>query len=57
MPGEALISSSVTLGHASHDQVLPVLACHADAVAGVDELSVAVPGQLELLRAGDATRQ
>lgn len=51
MPGEALIGTSVTLGHASHYQVLTVLACHADAVPGVDELSVAVPGQFILLRA------
>lgn len=54
MPGKALIRSSVALGHASHHQVFPVLACHADAVAGVDELSVAVPGQLVLLGAGHA---
>ena len=52
MSGETLIGSSITLSHTSHDQVLPVLACHANAVAGVDELSVAVPGQLVLLRAG-----
>ena len=51
MSGEALIGSSVTLGHTSHDQVFSILACHADTVAGVDELSVAVPGQLVLLRA------
>lgn len=52
MSGETLIGSSVALGHAGHDQVLPVLACHANAVTGVDELSVAVPGQLVLLGAG-----
>lgn len=57
MPGEALIGPAVTLGHTRHDQILPVLARHANAVARVDELPVAVPGQLVLLRAGDAARQ
>lgn len=51
MSGKALIGSSITLGHASHDQVLSVLACHADTVTGVDEFSVAIPGQLILLGA------
>lgn len=57
MSGKTLIGSSIALGHTSHDQVLPVLACHADAVTGVDELSVAVPGQLVLLGASYAAGQ
>lgn len=57
MSGEALIGSSVTLGHTSHDQVLPVLARHAYAVTWVDELPVAVPGQLVLLGASYAAGQ
>lgn len=57
MSGETLIGSSVALGHAGHDQVLPALACHANAVTRVDELPVAVPGQLVLLGASDAAGQ
>lgn len=57
MSGKTLIGSSITLGHTSHDQVLPVLACHANAVTGVDELSIAVPGQLVLLWASYAAGQ
>lgn len=44
MSGKALIGSTITLGHSSHDQILPVLACHAHAVTWVDELPIAVPG-------------
>lgn len=57
MSGKTLIGSSIAFGHSSHDQVLPVLACHADTVTWVDQLSIAVPGQLVLLRAGDAAGQ
>lgn len=57
MSGKALVGSSIALGHSSHNQILPVLACHAHTVTGVYQLAVAVPGQLVLFRATDATGQ
>lgn len=56
MSGEALVRSAITLGHPGHDQVFPVLSSHANAVTGVNELSIAVPRQLVLLGAGDTAR-
>lgn len=39
LPGEALVGPAITLGHALHDEVLPVEAGEADVVAGVDDRS------------------
>lgn len=57
LPGEALVGSAVALRHPLHDEVLPVDSGEADVVAGVDDLSVAVPRQLVLVRAAHAAGQ
>lgn len=57
LPGEALVGPAITLGHALHDEVLPVEAGEADVVAGVDDLPITVPRQLILIRATHAAGQ
>lgn len=57
LPGEALVGAAIALRHSLHDEVLPVEPSEANIVTGVDDLPVAIPRKLVLVRAAHAAGQ